>query len=44
MKKFALIIDGSTLASVFSSYSLSYKFFRLSLIASSIICCRVSPK
>ena len=39
-----MVIDGPTLAFVLSSDSLSKKLFRLGLLASSVVCCRVSPK
>lgn len=42
--RLSMVIDGPTLAFVLSSESLSYKFFRLGLLASSVVCCRVSPK
>jgi len=38
------VIDGPTLAMVFASELLSDRFFRLGLLASSVVCCRVSPK
>lgn len=43
-QRLSMVIDGPTLAYVLSSESLSYKFFRLGLLASSVVCCRVSPK
>ena len=43
-QRLSMVIDGPTLAFVLSSESLSYKFFRLGLLASSVVCCRVSPK
>jgi len=43
--KLAVVIDGSTLAyALESDLATRNKFFRLSLIANSVICCRVSPK
>ena len=38
------MIDGPTLAFVLASDRLSRMFFRLGLLASSVVCCRVSPK
>ena len=38
------MIDGPTLGFVLASEHLSMKFFRLGLLASSVVCCRVSPK
>lgn len=43
-KRLSLVIDGPTLGFVLSSERLSIKFFRLGLLASSVVCCRVSPK
>ena len=43
-ESFCLIIDGKTLAFVFSEPKLKSNFFRLGKYASSVICCRVSPK
>lgn len=43
-QRLSMVIDGPTLAFVLASESLSYKFFRLGLLASSVVCCRVSPK
>ena len=43
-QRLSLVIDGPTLAFVLSNDILSYKFFRLGLLASSVVCCRVSPK
>ncbi len=41
----AIVIDGSTLTyAIESDAQTRSKFFRLSLLASSVICCRVSPK
>jgi len=43
--KIAIVIDGSTLTyALESDLATRNKFFRLSLIANSVICCRVSPK
>ena len=40
-----LVIDGSTLCYVFENGDeTKNKFFRLGLMANSVICCRVSPK
>ena len=44
LRKMCLVIDGSTLAFAFSDDNLAAMFFRLGLMASSCICCRVSPK
>lgn len=38
------MIDGPTLAIVLASPLMSDRFFRLGLLASSVVCCRVSPK
>ena len=43
-KRLSIVIDGPTLAFVLASEPLSKKFFRLGLLASSVVCCRVSPK
>lgn len=43
-QRLSIIIDGPTLSFVLSSQPLSYKFFRLGLLADSVVCCRVSPK
>lgn len=43
-ERLSLVIDGPTLSYVLSSERLSSKFFRLGLLASSVVCCRVSPK
>ena len=42
--RLCIIIDGPTLAFVLAEDDLSNAFFRLCLLASSVICCRVSPK
>ena len=39
-----IIIDGSTLAIVLKEKAIADQFFRLGLYASSVVCCRVSPK
>jgi len=38
------VIDGSTLAFALSDKNVADAFFKLGLLASSVICCRVSPK
>lgn len=43
-KKLYIIIDGHNLAHVLADPDLSAKFFKIGLIANSVICCRVSPK
>mmetsp|Transcript_30196 Transcript_30196/g.40142 ORF Transcript_30196/g.40142 Transcript_30196/m.40142 type:complete len:180 (+) Transcript_30196:145-684(+) len=43
-QRLSIVIDGPTLSFVLSSEALSQKFFRLGLLASSVVCCRVSPK
>ena len=43
-QRLSIIIDGPTLSFVLGSQPLSYKFFRLGLLADSVVCCRVSPK
>lgn len=43
-KNLYLVIDGKNLAFVLSDINLSKKFFRLAMMAISVICCRVSPK
>ena len=43
-KRLCIIIDGPTLAFVLGDITLSKNFFRLGLLAASVICCRVSPK
>jgi magnesium-transporting ATPase (P-type) len=43
-KKLYLIIDGLNLAYVLTDLNFSQKFFKLGLLANSVICCRVSPK
>lgn len=43
-KRLSIVIDGPTLALVLLSERMSKIFFRLGLLASSVVCCRVSPK
>jgi magnesium-transporting ATPase (P-type) len=43
-QRLSIVIDGPTLAFVLASDRLSKMFFRLGLLASSVVCCRVSPK
>mmetsp|Transcript_28576 Transcript_28576/g.27567 ORF Transcript_28576/g.27567 Transcript_28576/m.27567 type:complete len:88 (+) Transcript_28576:2321-2584(+) len=43
-KKLCIVIDGPTLAFAFTSPKTANAFFKLGLLASSVICCRVSPK
>ena len=42
-KKIYMIIDGLNLAYVLSEETLSQKFFKVGLLANSVICCRVTP-
>lgn len=42
--RIAIVIDGPTLAYVFEDEQTQDAFFLLGLLASSVICCRVSPK
>ena len=42
--RLAIVIDGPTLAYVFEDEQTQNAFFLLGLLASSVICCRVSPK
>ena len=44
MKKLYMIIDGKNLSYVIGNEILSEKFFKIGLLANSVICCRVSPK
>eukprot|EP00347_Sterkiella_histriomuscorum_P002846 403366575 len=43
-RRICIIIDGPTLAFAFSEPKIANAFFRFGLLASSVICCRVSPK
>jgi len=43
-KEMAIIIDGNTLDFIFGKEELWKKFFCLSSVAKSVICCRISPK
>ena len=43
-QRLSIVIDGPTLGFVLASEHLSMRFFRLGLLASSVVCCRVSPK
>ena len=43
-ERISIVIDGPTLSFVLAKERLSWKFFRLGLLASSVVCCRVSPK
>ena len=43
-KRIAVVIDGPTLAIVFSQKHIESEFFKLGMRAASVICCRVSPK
>jgi hypothetical protein len=43
-KKLYIIIDGLNLAYVLADSDFSKKFFKIGLLADSVICCRVSPK
>jgi phospholipid-translocating ATPase len=42
--RLAIVIDGSTLAYALADEKLGNAFFRLGILAQSVICCRVSPK
>lgn len=42
--RLCIIIDGPTLAWALEDKKLSNQFFKLCIIANSVICCRVSPK
>ena len=42
-KDMSLIIDGMALEEIFSSDSLSLLFFNLSVVAKSVLCCRMNP-
>lgn len=44
MKRLCIIIDGPTLSFALAEKNVANAFFKLGLIASSVICCRVSPK
>jgi magnesium-transporting ATPase (P-type) len=43
-RRLCIVIDGPTLAFAFSDTKVANAFFKLGLMASSVICCRVSPK
>ena len=43
-KKLSIVIDGPTLSYAFETEESLDAFFKLGLIAASVICCRVSPK
>lgn len=40
----SIVIDGPTLGTILADEAMSTRFFRLGLLASSVVCCRVSPK
>lgn len=42
--RLCLIIDGPTLEFALDNKLISSEFFKVCLLASSVICCRVSPK
>lgn len=44
VKKLYLVIDGKNLLYVLADKDLSRKFFKIGMLANSVICCRVSPK
>lgn len=44
MKKIYMIIDGKNLSYVLNDVKMSEKFFKVGMLANSVICCRVSPK
>lgn len=39
-----LLVEGSILALILSTRDLEERFFQMSLIAKSVVCCRMSPK
>ena len=43
-KEMSILIDGAALEIIFKDQDLCKKFFYLSLVSKSVICCRVSPK
>lgn len=43
-KDLSIIIDGVTLEEILNDKDLSYSFFKISIAAKSVVCCRVSPK
>ena len=43
-QRISIVIDGPTLAMVLANEHYSNRFFRLGLLAASVVCCRVSPK
>ena len=43
-KDLSIIVDGVTLEVILSDEELSYSFFKISIAAKSVVCCRVSPK
>lgn len=40
----SIVIDGPTLGVILGDQDLEYEFFKLAILAKSVICCRVSPK
>ena len=42
--RLCIVVDGPTLAWIMKDEYTSNAFFQLGLLASSVICCRVSPK
>jgi len=43
-KRVCIVVDGPTLVFIMKEEYTADAFFQLGLIASSVICCRVSPK
>lgn len=43
-KPLSIIIDGPTLTFAMTEKNLANAFFKLGILASSVVCCRVSPK
>jgi phospholipid-translocating ATPase len=43
-KKRVIVIDGPTLSVILGDKEMEQMFFKIGLTASSVICCRVSPK
>lgn len=43
-RRLCIVIDGPTLTLAFTEKKVANAFFKLGLMASSVVCCRVSPK
>lgn len=43
-QRICMVIDGPTLSFALENHEVSHEFFKLCLYASSVICCRVTPK